>query len=748
MLLKNIVETGAGVSFYRSVLQFELDLFVMAVAPPGAQQQPLKFSASDFLKSHFMNAIALSKTLLETAGPEHQEPAWNLLVALLQYGSIKQDSLEKVLVVIGDIAETKQIEFPPEVIQLIQQQCIDILAGSDVNSCTLSSLSCICSILKFCKCSLDGITPTVLLECFQKASQTRPPEFEVCIQILNIAALHAQTSDHPQISEVLSLGIDFLTSDSCDSAFIEALSFLATAQRSAPAVIEKAVLQLTTIAPRLSDDAYGKGSKKLKTSVSASIECSLPGFLSFLYGHVNPAHPLKAAVEGVVKRCMETPGTALTFGMQCLHITPQQTHQLAARFSDQATVDTVLNAFAKMSDLVDEKITAIHDATAALLLTNAEFASRLFEIVDADVSTLIKVSADDTANATAAAVVFPKFLFFRKALGQWIDRSIVKVVDGDIQWIEGLTNCNAVIHRILEMCFRIPLSHDGALAAISTVCVGILSTGLFLDFRGPDGQSSVVNFAQKNRLKTQAIILDVVLASTMISSSGSNLNRDGMFQALNPSIVSMLQSFSLEILSPTSSVPELTGSDVNSKMFKSALLACTAAVDAMGSTMPLSLYQEIATGCSLFLRRFSNADDPKKPTSVQIWKVWEAYGGPNGALTWSLLLTKAAIRKDDSEGGYSLRDFTHSLRSIALDLASKLASANLFPQLDAQLQEHIVQRIISHLDDFRPEGSSVAVVCSCNLFCCPFPHVVFTQCLTKPTKSSVIFSSFQHFEPC
>jgi hypothetical protein len=69
------------------------------------------------------------------------------------------------------------------------------------------------------------------------------------------------------------------------------------------------------------------------------------------------------------------------------------------------------------------------------------------------------------------------------------------------------------------------------------------------------------------------------------------------------------------------------------------------------------------------------------------------------------MLTKAAIRKDDNgDAGYSLRDFTHSLRFLALNLLSKMASVPLFSMLDPALKTLILRCTIAHLDDFRPEG--------------------------------------------
>jgi len=128
-----------------------------------------------------------------------------------------------------------------------------------------------------------------------------------------------------------------------------------------------------------------------------------------------------------------------------------------------------------------------------------------------------------------------------------------------------------------------------------------------------------------------------------------------------------------------------------------------AVVRQLDSTMPIGLFQEIATASFEFLRRFSTA-----PTTVQIWKAWEAFG--RSAMGWPSVLVKACIRQDVNDGGYTLRDFTHSLRFLALDLLSKVASAAFFRELDQDLQKNIIQSIISHLDDFRPEGSCVTLM--------------------------------------
>jgi hypothetical protein len=266
-VLKGIVDTGAGHSFHHNIFQFLLDLFA------SSSSSSLKFSVGDFLKSHFIPAISLSKTLLQMASAENQESACRLLVALLEYGKIKRDSSEKVFVAITDVAQVKRYEFSAEVIQMIQQQAIELLSGSDVSTCLLSSLSCIRSILNFGKCTLDGITPAMLLQCFKKASQTRPPDFEVCSQVLQIAALYALANDQPQFSELLEDGISFLSSDFCDSAFIEALLALAAAHRNAAVVIENAVVQMTAESKGnmhgLSLDVDGRGSKKMKSAYTA-----------------------------------------------------------------------------------------------------------------------------------------------------------------------------------------------------------------------------------------------------------------------------------------------------------------------------------------------------------------------------------------------------------------------------------------------------------------------------------------------
>jgi hypothetical protein len=216
----------------------------------------------------------------------------------------------------------------------------------------------------------------------------------------------------------------------------------------------------------------------------------------------------------------------------------------------------------------------------------------------------------------------------------------------------------------------------------------------------------VLTFAQRERAKTQAIILDVVLASMSSSNLGSLAARDDMSQALNDSTIEMLRRFSIEMLLPSSSVPDLTGSDINTKMFKSALCACIAAVDVMGSAMSLDLFHAIAAGACEFLRKLSNptaTSNQPVGSSVQIWRVWSAF--LKSQMTWSTMLTKAAIRKDDNgDAGYSLRDFTHSLRFLALNLLSKMASVPLFSMLDPALKTLILRCTIAHLDDFRPEG--------------------------------------------
>lgn len=80
-------------------------------------------------------------------------------------------------------------------------------------------------------------------------------------------------------------------------------------------------------------------------------------------------------------------------------------------------------------------------------------------------------------------------------------------------------------------------------------------------------------------------------------------------------------------------------------------------------------------------------------------------------MSWSSVLVKAAIRRDDSDSGYNLRDFTFSLRLLALDLMSKLASAAQFRLLSEDLQKSCIQCIILHMDDLRPEGARAAALC-------------------------------------
>lgn len=74
---------------------------------------------------------------------------------------------------------------------------------------------------------------------------------------------------------------------------------------------------------------------------------------------------------------------------------------------------------------------------------------------------------DQAASVSASAL--PKFLFFRKALAQWIDRSI--------------SIPSVLIGSVLDISFQVPLSSEGAFAAVSTVCVGILGLSLFIEFK-------------------------------------------------------------------------------------------------------------------------------------------------------------------------------------------------------------------------------------------------------------------------
>lgn len=707
-LLKAVLETGAAISLHSRIFDYLISLFASAAAPAASNR--LRFSASDFLKSHLGDALALSKSLLIMATPDSQGAACELTTALFEYGRIKEKGIDKIFLAISGVATEKKWAFSQDMGVSIEQRAIDSL--SNESGAPLSTLKCIWSIFKFCReCTLNRITPVLLQNCFKKSS-LGAVDFEVCSQILSIAALHPQSSDNPQFSEMLAHGIAFLSTDSCDSAFVEALSTLAAAHANAPAIVEKAVADMIAGSQGglqgLSLDSDGRGSKKMKAASANSFECSLPSFISFVFGHVEPSHALRKSAESIVKRCFQSTGKALIFGMQCLQFIPQQPEQLVSCFSQEA--DIVLNAFAKMtSDTSQEESDAIHDATSAFLLVLPDvFAPKFFAIVEGDVQAMIKSAAEDaTATAAAAAAAFPKFVFFRKALGQWIDRSIVKVEDGEIRWHGGHINRNAVIQKILELCFQVPLSSDGPFAAISTVCVGVLGTGLFLDSKAPDGECAVLAFAQQTRSKTQAIIMDTVLSSIQLGNSSA---RDGMSQILNASIIRMLQLLSVDILPPASihnpscSVPELSGSDVNTKLFKSSLLSCIGAVDAMGKDMPLELFQEIATGCCGFLRRFSTP-----PTTVEIWRAWEAFN--KSAMSWSSVLVKAAIRRDDSDSGYNLRDFTFSLRLLALDLMSKLASAAQFRLLSEELQKSCIQCIILHMDDLRPEGARAAALC-------------------------------------
>ena len=695
--LKGLVETGAAVSLHENICVFLLELFTSS--------RSLRFSASDFLKSHFSTATALSRTMLKIAVTGPQEYEGKLLIALLEYAKMRKDASATVLYAICDIVEFKKCDFSPEVIEKTQQQAIEAISN-DSGSLLMSALSCLWSIAIFCKCKLDRISPQLLLACFKKSAQTQPPDFEVCNQILKIAALFAMSSQHKLFSEMLEYGISFLSSGDCgDFAFVEALAVLSAVQGDAPAIVEKIVIQAMTVPGSTFLDADGKGSKKMNSVSSA---CSLPSFLSFLYGYVDHSHRFRSCIVGLVKNCLQTPGVPRVFGMQCLQLIPHRVEQLVSCFSGE--MDSVLGAFASMNSDLGEESRAVHDATAAFLLVHENFAPKLFGIVHAAVDAMMQAPADQSH----AAALLPKFLCFRKILGEWIENSILKVEDGQIRWNGGIPSRNAHIQSILDLCFRFLLSSDGALAAISTVCVGILGIGLYLDFRGVDGDCAVLTFALKDRVKFQAIILDVVLASLSSFNQGSSIyGINGMSQTFNDSTIHMLRAFSIDVLPIASSVPELsvpqlTGSDINTKMFKSALASCIACVDAFGSSIPVDLFQAIASGACEFLQRFSCAvPSSAQPygSSVQIWKSWEAFG--KSQASWPTLLVKAAIRKDDSMDGqgYTLRDFTYSLRSLALDLLLKLLTAEVFHKQYPDLMKLILQCTVSHLDDFRPEGS-------------------------------------------
>jgi hypothetical protein len=680
--LKAIVETGEAAAFHLDIFEFLLGVFRQSS------------SVNDFLMQHVTNTLALSRTMLERPAPATQEPASKVLIALLEYGKIKKDASTTVFSMMCDIAQT-EFEFSRELIELIQEQAMKAITNESGNL-LLSSLACVLSILKF-KCKLDLISPEILQDCFKKAAQTQ--DFEVCGKILEIAALCIHSNSEMVLisAELFRESMFLLSSDFSDAGFVRALSTLAAVQCDAgfQNILEQVVVQLaiesTASIQGLSLDADGRGSKKMKTE-SASADCTLPGFIGFVFGFITPSHPLKSAIVAVVKRCLQTPGSARIFGMHCLRFIPQHADQLAASFCSEES-DIVLNAFSSMKNDLDTESNAIHEAAAAFLLVNPEgFAPKLFAIASGAVENMVTATPDEAASV--AAVALPKFLFFRKVLSQWIDHSI------DIPSI--------LIGNMLDICFQVPLSSEGAFAAVSTVCVGILGLGLHLEFKGADNVCTVLKFAEKDPAKTQAFIVDVVLASLSNSNLGSNLARDGMSQAVNASTLQMLRQFSIAILPPASAgapSPDLTGNDVNTKMFKSALAACVAAVDVMGSSMPADLFQEISRCTCEFLGRFSAA-----PTTVQICRTWDAL--LKSQMSWPSVLVKAAIRQDiyGPNQEFNFKDFTHPLRQLALILLSKLASAAAFRTLNSDLQKTFLLRTISHLDDFRPEGLWVTAI--------------------------------------
>ncbi len=681
--LKSIAETGAAVSFHRSICLFLLELFGSFA----------KVSSSSFLKSHLITVVKLLVTMLQLLGPEDQEIACQLIVAVSEYGRIKKDAISIVLNAISDITATKNIQFPHEVIQSIQQQALDVIA-KESGSLLLSSLSCVSNLSNCCDIAIVKEMPNVLIECFKKASQTQSPDFDVCCKILNIAAFYGRDTEHSQFSEILTDGIYFLSRDSGNLAFVEALSELAVVHRGAAAVVEKAVAQLK---------AEPSGVLRRKHVSASCSECTFSDFIAFLFAKVPPSHQLKSCLLAVVKNCLQASGAARTFGMRCLQFVPQGVDQFAAYCLDES--DIILNAFVSTSSDQNDESSAIHDATAAYMMVDPEgFALKLFDIVHGSVKNMIEAAADQLSCATAVAL--PQFLFFRKALGQWIERSIVKVVDGQIRWHGGKMNCNCLIQKMLELCFQVPLSSDGPYAAISTVCAGILGMGLHLDVGAAAGDCVVLTFAEQQRSKMLSITVDAVLASLSVSNMAGSLLSEDMSPAVNNSTVRMLRLFSIDILTPSSSVPELNGSDVNIKMFKSALSACVLAIDAMGAAMSIDLLDAVAASTCAFLQRFSNptvTSNQPHGSSVQIWKAWGAFG--KSQMTWSTVLTKAVIRKDDNgDQGYTLRDFTHSLRLLALGLLSKVAASSAFPMLRPELKILTLKCVISHLDDFRPEG--------------------------------------------
>jgi hypothetical protein len=55
-----------------------------------------------------------------------------------------------------------------------------------------------------------------------------------------------------------------------------------------------------------------------------------------------------------------------------------------------------------------------------------------------------------SADQSHTAAVSPKFLCFCKNLGEWIEHSILKVVDGQIRWNGGISSRMELRHSIVN----------------------------------------------------------------------------------------------------------------------------------------------------------------------------------------------------------------------------------------------------------------------------------------------------------
>jgi hypothetical protein len=658
------------------IYEFLLELF----SAPSS----LNFSINDFFKLHLIHTIELAKTMLEAVTADTNELANKMLMLLFNCGHIKKDAIAIVFLSISDIASKQQLQFSEDAIHLIQERSINAVE-KESGIVLKSALSCIWSMSKMFRGLLDCVSPMLLCEAFKQAAKTQ--DFEVCCQILKIAALYDQSNHQTQCSEILSCSIELLSKDCCDSAFFDALLHLGSVQRDTPDIINKAVSKC------LSEQIHLVEHQRIKSASSEQAKYTLPMYLGSLFGYVSPEHPFRRTAQDIVTRCLESHGIASFFGLQCLQIVPQHVDQLAGCFSDQPIYNEfVLKAFDDMTSDQSHESKFIQDVCAAFMLVSPDvFSPKLFANVHHSVQAM-KIAAADQA-VSAAAIALPKFLFFRKLLCQLMELSI------DVP--------SVLIQNVLQLCFEVPLCLDGPFASISTVCVGILGIGLNLQVKAVDGECAILKFAQSDPQKLQAVVLDAILAS--LSNHGSNLAKDGMLQPVNDSILRLLRMYSISILSPSTSLAELTGSDASTKMFKSALTAIIASVEIMGSSISGELFQDIARCTCEFLERFSTPDrsapTPAQPygSTVQVWRAWEAF--LKSQLSWSTVLSKAAIRKDDNgEQGYSLRDFTHSLRFLALELLSKLVSSAAFYALHPDFKKMILLRTILHLDDFQPEG--------------------------------------------